>query len=95
MGSIANQYANRVYITDDNPRNEHPSQIRKAILLKCKKAIEVPNRKKAIAIAINELNRAEVLIIAGKGHEKIQITKGSVKPFDDLKIAQLEIRKSK
>ena len=95
MGSIANQYANRIYITDDNPRNENPSQIRKAILLKCKKAIEVPNRKKAIAIAINELNREEILIIAGKGHEKIQITKGSVKLFDDLKIAQLEVIKRK
>ena len=44
MGLIANNYADRVYITDDNPRNEIPSKIRKSIITNCKKGIEiVPN----------------------------------------------------
>ncbi len=93
MGKIANKYANKVYITDDNPRNENPSKIRKTIISKCKKGIEISNRKKAIEIAIREHKKEETLIIAGKGHEKIQILKNSIKKFDDLKIAKNELKK--
>ena len=57
MGSIANRYASKVYITDDNPRNEDPQKIRKAILSKCKKAIEIPDRRKAIKEAIKDLKK--------------------------------------
>ena len=57
MGSIANKYANRVYITDDNPRNENPSKIRKSIIANCTKAKEIENRKQAIKVAINELKK--------------------------------------
>ena len=93
MGSIANKYANRVYITDDNPRNENPSKIRKSIMANCKKGIEIGNRKQAIKIAINDLKKNDILIIAGKGHEKIQITKNIMKLFDDVKIAKKELKK--
>ncbi len=93
MGMIANKYANKVYITDDNPRNEDPGKIRKAILQNCKKGIEINNRKKAIKIAIKELKKNDILIIAGKGHEKIQIYKNQIKSFDDFSVANFELKK--
>ena len=94
MGEIANKYANKVYITDDNPRDENPSKIRKTILLKCKKGIEIPDRKKAIYQAIKELKKNETLIIAGKGHEKIQIyNKNKYKKFVDAEIAKKILKK--
>ena len=83
MGIIANNYSSRAYITDDNPRNENTSKIRKDILKYCKNAIEIPNRRKAIKQAIKELKNNENLVIAGKGHETIQIIKNKRIRFDD------------
>tara|TARA_B110000116_G_C16794829_1_gene565978 strand:+ start:1832 stop:3262 length:1431 start_codon:yes stop_codon:yes gene_type:complete len=93
MGSIANLYADKVYITDDNPRDEKPEIIRKMILQKCKKGVEISNRKEAISISIKNLKKNDILIIAGKGHEKLQIKKKSTILFDDLKVAQNELKK--
>ena len=93
MGAIANKYASRVYITDDNPRQENPKKIRKAILSKCKRAIEIPDRKKAIKEAINDLKKNEILIIAGKGHENKQVRRNQVKFFDDIKVAKYFLTK--
>ena len=93
MGMIASRYADKVYITDDNPRDENPYLIRKSILSRCKKGIEISDRKEAICKAIKDLKKNDVLIIAGKGHEKIQIIKNSKKNFDDLKIAQKQLEK--
>ena len=95
MGLIADKYANKVYITDDNPRKENPSKIRKSILLKCKKAIEIADRRKAISYSIMELKKNEILIIAGKGHERFQINNKFIKKFDDYEIAKKEINKNK
>jgi len=95
MGDIANRYANKVYITDDNPRYENPQKIRKAILSKCAKAVEIPDRKKAIEEAIYNLNKNEILIIAGKGHEKKQIFKNQINNFEDAKICKSIIQKIK
>ena len=88
MGSIANKYAKKVYITDDNPRNEDPLKIRKAILSRCKRAIEIPDRKQAIKEAINNLQKNEILIIAGKGHEKKQVRRNQIIFFDDTRVAK-------
>ena len=88
MGLIANKYAAKIYITDDNPRNENPDKIRKSILSKCSRGIEMPNRLKAIQRAIDELNSGQTLIIAGKGHENKQIIKNKIINFDDAKIAK-------
>ncbi len=93
MGIIANKFASRAYITDDNPRNENPSKIRKSILSRCPNGIEIPSRKKAILKAINELNLDETLIIAGKGHEKTQIINNKIIKFDDYKIVKNIINK--
>ena len=85
-------YANRVYVTDDNPRDETPSLIRRSILDNCKRGIEIADRKKAIFIALKDLKKNEILIVAGKGHEKIQIYKNISKPFDDVKIIKSLIK---
>jgi len=93
MGLIASKYADKVYITDDNPRNENPYKIRKEILVNCKKGIEISDRKKAISKAIHDLKKNDVLIIAGKGHEKNQVSKNSIKLFDDISVAKNELKK--
>jgi MurE/MurF fusion protein len=74
MGKIADFFADKVYLTDDNPRLENPSKIRKDIKkgIKKQKILEFPNRAKAISEAINQLKTGEILLVAGKGHEKIQ-----------------------
>ena len=87
MGRIANNYAAKVYITDDNPRNEDPDKIRKQIKKGCPKAKIIPLRNIAIKKAIINL-KSEVLIIAGKGHENFQITKNKKKCFSDYAYAQ-------
>ncbi len=93
MGLIAKNHASRIYITDDNPRNESPEKIRKSILLHCPNAIEIPNRKIAIKKAIKDLKLNETLLIAGKGHEKVQIIKNKKIIFDDYEIAKSTIGK--
>ena len=86
MGAYANKFADKVYVTDDNPRNENPKLIRRSILSNCKKGFEIPNRATAIKIAINDLKKNDILIIAGKGHEQVQVKKNLIKKFDYKKI---------
>ena len=83
MGSIAHKYADVIYVTDDNPRNENPKAIRNNILDKCPNAIEKPDRKKAIILAINNLRKGDVLFVLGKGHEETQQIKNNNKYFSD------------
>ena len=74
MGKIADKYADKIYLTDDNPRKESPSKIRKDIKkgIKKKDIEELPNRKLAIHKSIQNLKTGEILLVAGKGHEKTQ-----------------------
>ncbi len=74
MGEIADFYSDKIYLTDDNPRLEQPNKIRKEIKkgIKKQKVLEIPNRAKAISKAINHLKTGEILLVAGKGHEKVQ-----------------------
>jgi len=74
MGEIADLFSNKIYLTDDNPRYEDPNKIRKDIKkgIKKKNICEISDRKRAIRTAINDLNVGEILLVAGKGHEKIQ-----------------------
>lgn len=88
MGKIAAQFADKIYITDDNPRFEDPAYIRAQILLGCPEAQEIDNREHAIATAINNLQTNDILLIAGKGHEQGQIIREEILPFDDLAIVQ-------
>lgn len=83
MGAIAAVKADRVIVTDDNPRREDPAAIRAAILAACPGAIEIAGRETAIRQAIAGLERGDVLVIAGKGHETGQIVGEKVLPFSD------------
>jgi UDP-N-acetylmuramoyl-L-alanyl-D-glutamate--2,6-diaminopimelate ligase len=87
MGQIANQLADKIIITDDNPRNEPSDKIYNHILQGCPEAILIPSRAEAIFTAISELGPEEVCLIAGKGHETKQEINGQQIPFDDSKIA--------
>ena len=83
MGGIAADNADRVIITDDNPRSEKPEAIRAAILAAAKGAREIGDRAAAIRAAIEELEEGDALLVAGKGHETGQIVGGEVLPFSD------------
>jgi UDP-N-acetylmuramoyl-L-alanyl-D-glutamate--2,6-diaminopimelate ligase len=83
MGRIAAEKADRVIVTDDNPRSEPAAAIRGAILKASPGAVEIGDRSEAIRAAIAELRRGDVLLIAGKGHETGQIVGQQVLPFSD------------
>jgi len=87
MGKIANQYCDRIYLTDDNPRNENPKKIRKSIRKNINehKIYETPSRADAIKKAIFDLKTGDILMVAGKGHEKTQEYKRIKKLFSDQK----------
>ena len=93
MGIIANKLANKIYITDDNPRNENASKIRKEILKFCPSGIEIASRKKAIIKAMRDLSSNQILIIAGKGHERTQIINKKKLYFNDYEIVKNIIKK--
>jgi UDP-N-acetylmuramoyl-L-alanyl-D-glutamate--2,6-diaminopimelate ligase len=88
MGEVATRLADRVYVTDDNPRTEPPAEIRRAILEAAPNAVEIGDRREAIATAIAELGAGDLLVIAGKGHETGQIVGTETFPFDDAAIAR-------
>jgi UDP-N-acetylmuramoyl-L-alanyl-D-glutamate--2,6-diaminopimelate ligase len=83
MGRIAHENADRVIVTDDNPRSESAAAIRAAILAAAPGAAEIGERGAAIRAAIGELKRGDALLIAGKGHETGQIVGGQVLAFSD------------
>jgi UDP-N-acetylmuramoyl-L-alanyl-D-glutamate--2,6-diaminopimelate ligase len=88
MGQVAAAAADRVYVTDDNPRGENPADIRRAILAAAPQAVEIGDRRAAIGTAIAGLRRGDVLVIAGKGHETGQIVGTTILPFDDAVAAR-------
>ncbi len=83
MGAIARRLSDVAIVTDDNPRGEDPAAIRRAILAACPEAREIGDRREAIAAAIDLLDRGDILLVAGKGHETGQIVGDRVLPFDD------------
>jgi UDP-N-acetylmuramoyl-L-alanyl-D-glutamate--2,6-diaminopimelate ligase len=85
MGRIAAEMADRVVVTDDNPRSENPAAIRAAILADAPGATEIGDRSDAIRKTVFELKAGDVLLIAGKGHETGQIIGDRVVPFSDHK----------
>lgn len=86
MGEIAAKTADKVIITDDNPRTEDPKKIRNDIMKAATNAVEIFPREKAIEYAIEYMNVGDRLLVAGKGHENYQII-GNVKHhFDDVEV---------
>ena len=88
MGKIANSLADVVIVTDDNPRTEDAASIRKQILATCPKAAEIGDREKAIQTAVSAMRDGDILLIAGKGHEKYQIIGKEKQHFDDVEVVQ-------
>ncbi len=83
MGKIAVDNADRVIVTDDNPRSEKPEAIRAEIMAGAPGAIEIGDRAAAIAAAVDAMEKGDVVLIAGKGHETGQIVGNTVIPFSD------------
>jgi len=88
MGAIAQRLADRVIVTDDNPRGEEPQTIRRAILAQCPEAQEIGDRARAIRAGLKLLQPGDLLLIAGKGHERGQIIAGVTHPFEDAAVAR-------
>ncbi|WP_424134451.1 UDP-N-acetylmuramoyl-L-alanyl-D-glutamate--2,6-diaminopimelate ligase [Roseomonas chloroacetimidivorans] len=88
MGAAAAAHADRVVVTDDNPRSEDPAAIRAAVLGACPGGIEIGGREAAIAEAMAALGPGDVLAVAGKGHESGQTIGGVTHPFDDVAVVR-------
>jgi UDP-N-acetylmuramoyl-L-alanyl-D-glutamate--2,6-diaminopimelate ligase len=92
MGRIAAENADRVIVTDDNPRSESPAAIRAAILADAPGAAEIGDRAEAIRESIAELKSGDVLLIAGKGHETGQIIGARTVHFSDHEAVAAALR---
>ncbi|WP_025367585.1 UDP-N-acetylmuramoyl-L-alanyl-D-glutamate--2,6-diaminopimelate ligase [Thioalkalivibrio paradoxus] len=90
MGQVASRLADVVVVTDDNPRDEPPEAIRRAVLDGCDGAarvLEIGDRGTAIEAAATEAGPGDVVLIAGKGHETEQVIAGRAHPFSDRELA--------
>ncbi|HVG91461.1 MAG TPA: UDP-N-acetylmuramoyl-L-alanyl-D-glutamate--2,6-diaminopimelate ligase, partial [Alphaproteobacteria bacterium] len=92
MGEAAGKGSDFVVLTSDNPRSEEPLQIIEDALLGLRQTgtrYEVqPDRRKAIRLALIEAMPGDIVLIAGKGHEKVQIMREGTYPFDDVQVAR-------
>jgi UDP-N-acetylmuramoyl-L-alanyl-D-glutamate--2,6-diaminopimelate ligase len=88
MGQSAVAGADVVIVTDDNPRSEDPAAIRAEILAGATDAIEIGDRRAAIAAAVEMAGPQDIVLVAGKGHEQGQIVGDLVLPFDDVAVAR-------
>jgi UDP-N-acetylmuramoyl-L-alanyl-D-glutamate--2,6-diaminopimelate ligase len=92
MGEAAGRGSDFVVLTSDNPRSEDPVAIINDAVVGLQKtgvkySVEV-DRRKAIAVAIGEARPGDIVLLAGKGHERVQITREGAAPFDDLEAAR-------
>jgi UDP-N-acetylmuramoyl-L-alanyl-D-glutamate--2,6-diaminopimelate ligase len=93
MAAIACDWSEKVIITSDNPRSEEPSQIIAEMMegvegVHFKKTLSIEDRMQAIKTAVSMSEKGDIILIAGKGHEKYQEIKGVKHDFDDLKIVK-------
>lgn len=89
MGTVASKIADMSIVTSDNPRSENPAEIIAAIVSGMNGNLHViEDRAQAIALAINTALDADMVLIAGKGHEEYQEIKGVKYPFSDIEVAQ-------
>ncbi len=91
MAGIACEYSNKVILTSDNPRSEDPEdillQMQKGVSpVDVKKTLKITDRREAIKTACTLAQKGDIILIAGKGHEKYQEIKGVKHDFDDYKI---------
>jgi UDP-N-acetylmuramoyl-L-alanyl-D-glutamate--2,6-diaminopimelate ligase len=98
MGEAAGRGSDFVVLTSDNPRSEDPLAIINDAMVGLQRSgakykVE-PDRKLAIALAIREAVAGDIVLIAGKGHEKVQVTRQGSVPFDDVEVARDVLRAS-
>ena len=89
MGGVAVQFADRVVLTDDNPRGEHGAAIIQQIRAGMRdpaKAVVIHDRAAAIAHAIDRAGEDDVVLVAGKGHEEYQLVGSQRRPFSDRRV---------
>ena len=91
MAEVACEYSDRVILTSDNPRSEDPVQILKDMeagvnVVSRKKTISIADRKEAIKTAVSLAVKEDIVLIAGKGHEKYQEINGVRHEFDDKQV---------
>jgi UDP-N-acetylmuramoyl-L-alanyl-D-glutamate--2,6-diaminopimelate ligase len=91
MAEVACEYSDKIIFTSDNPRNEDPAQIIKEMeagvpVTARKKCISIVDRKEAIKTAVTLAQKQDIILVAGKGHEKYQEINGVKKDFDDKKV---------
>ncbi|MFG6079295.1 UDP-N-acetylmuramoyl-L-alanyl-D-glutamate--2,6-diaminopimelate ligase [Paracoccus litorisediminis] len=92
MGEAAREFADLVFVTDDNPRSEDPAAIRAEVMAGAgPEAIEVGDRAEAILRGVDALQPGDALLIAGKGHETGQIIGNDIYPFDDAEQASVAV----
>jgi UDP-N-acetylmuramoyl-L-alanyl-D-glutamate--2,6-diaminopimelate ligase len=98
MGEAAGRGSDFVVLTSDNPRSEDPLAIINDAMVGLQRsgtAYKVePDRRTAIALAIREARPGDIVLIAGKGHEKVQVTRDGSLPFDDVEVARQVLRKA-
>jgi UDP-N-acetylmuramoyl-L-alanyl-D-glutamate--2,6-diaminopimelate ligase len=98
MGQAAGEGSDFVVLTSDNPRSEEPEAILRDILPGIEKAgaefIAEPDRAKAIRMAIAAARSGDIVLLAGKGHEKTQTLRDRTVPFDDVKVSLSAIREA-
>jgi len=98
MGEAAGRGSNFVVLTSDNPRSEDPLAImndaKVGLQRSGTKFVMEPDRRTAISLAIRECGPGDILLIAGKGHEKVQISKEGTVPFDDVEVAREMLAKA-
>jgi UDP-N-acetylmuramoyl-L-alanyl-D-glutamate--2,6-diaminopimelate ligase len=93
MAQIACEYSNKVILTSDNPRSENPEEILNQMQaginpVDAKKTLRISDRKEAIRTAVAFAKEGDIILIAGKGHEKYQEINGVKHPFDDFEIVK-------
>jgi UDP-N-acetylmuramoyl-L-alanyl-D-glutamate--2,6-diaminopimelate ligase len=92
MGKAAGEGSDLVVVTSDNPRSENPNAIIEQILPGLKgtaaRVIVEPERARAILLALQQAKAGDLVLIAGKGHEKTQTIGNQVLPFDDAAVAR-------
>jgi UDP-N-acetylmuramoyl-L-alanyl-D-glutamate--2,6-diaminopimelate ligase len=94
MGRIASELADLAIVTSDNPRSEEPEAIIGEIVAGAEADVDVePDRRDAIARAIEIAREGDVVVIAGKGHEQGQQFGDAIVPFDDRDVAREALRR--
>ncbi len=91
MAAVACEYSDKIIFTSDNPRNEEPNEIIKEMeagvpITSRRKCISITDRKEAIKTAVTIADKKDIILLAGKGHEKYQDINGVKKHFDDKEV---------